>query len=464
MEHYQQHRVCERSLSTTSSLAAVAAAASLISSATTHELSQFETGERGQLHTVYSTTIERWFHRGLDRGAPAVRLQKVNVLAPLTVPLLLKAFSHICSSATADMTIKIFSCTDDSGIFLPCPTASLCPKQASPDRSILTSRYILLGRNLNQWKESLTGEMQPGQLDNSQVMALKLQRNHQRFVSFLVQQEKQQEQMDNSEPCSMLLIPRQRLLWVTVDRERTEWTMWTYNFHKDSHESLAKQCISLIQWHNARWALLSSIVAQKLGLFHNQQCVMGPGSGGRMKHAHPTLRVNPFLAMGETETLIKMHLPPPSSREYATASGVDGQQRGGKASGQQQQHLSHLPHTAHLEAFRDSKPVRLLNQSPYGNQGDLVVRHGQQLIEKRHAERRDEMQRLLVLWQSRSSGSTVTVTEDVIQLFRQVARVIHYCFTPLLFLPKWRLQVARTRDPNMATLPTPPTMNDVPLK
>ena len=74
-------------------------------------------------------------------------------------------------------------------------------------------------------------------------------------------------------------------------------------------------------------------------------------------------------------------------------------------------------------------------------------------MDKRHSERREEMQRLLILWQPRSTGGNISVTEDVICLFKQVARTIHYCFTPLLFLPKWRLQVARTRDPNMATVP-----------
>ena len=95
---------------------------------------------------------------------------------------------------------------------------------------------------------------------------------------------------------------------------------------------------------------------------------------------------------------------------------------------------------------------RLLSQAPYGQQWDLMSRHGHQWLEKRHSERREEMQRLLVLWQLRSSGSNISVTEDVIQLFKQVARTIHYCFTPLLFLPKWRLQVARTRDPNLASV------------
>lgn len=95
--------------------------------------------------------------------------------------------------------------------------------------------------------------------------------------------------------------------------------------------------------------------------------------------------------------------------------------------------------------------VRLLSQAPYGHQWDLMSRHGHQWLEKRHSEQREGMQRLLVFWQH-PSGSNISVTEDVIQLFKLVARTIHYCFTPLLFLPKWRLQVARTRDPNMASV------------
>jgi hypothetical protein len=68
-----------------------------------------------------------------------------------------------------------------------------------------------------------------------------------------------------------LLIPRQRLLWATVNSDQ-EWVMWMYNFNKDSYESLLlNQCTKLVQWNNVRWALLY-IVFQKLEFFHNQQC------------------------------------------------------------------------------------------------------------------------------------------------------------------------------------------------
>ena len=169
-----------------------------------------------------------------------------------------------------------------------------------------------------------------------------------------------------------------------------------------------------------------------MGLFHNQQCA--PRSW-----AHETLKNNPFLAtVSELDSLVKLQVPPPS-RDYSGPGAV--------------RKPASLPHTSHLEAFRDCKSTRLLNHTPYGQQWDLVFRHGQQWMEKRHSERRDEMQKLVVLWQLRSSSGNIPVTEDVIHLFKQVARTIHYCFTPLLFLPKWRVQVARTRDPNLATVP-----------
>uniref|UniRef100_A0A0N7ZXW0 Protein SZT2 n=1 Tax=Daphnia magna TaxID=35525 RepID=A0A0N7ZXW0_9CRUS len=441
-------RFCERSVSTSS-------VTSSLTTGTLPELDKLELGERGVLHPVYSKLLEKWFNLGLQKNVASIKFQKASLLAPLTVPTLLKAVNHICSSSvTPELSMKIFSSSEPGAPYIPYLPASRCPKQGSVDRSVLDKTHILIGRNMAQWKESLSGEINLSdstQQENNGQVALKVQRAHQRFVSYvhdspvnpcpeavrLVQSQsgnfgsdvdKANTSGDHSSVVS-LLIPRQRLLWATVSRDQ-EWTMWLYNFNKDNYESLTKQCHNLVQWHNARWALLSSIVAQKLGLFHNQQC------SGRT-HAHQTIRHNPFLVLSEMEALVKLHVPP-ASRDYNVSTTRKPSQ-------------SSLPHFAYLETYRDSKPNRLLSNTPYGNQGDLVTRHGQQWIEKRYSERREEMQRLLVLCPARSSGNNILVTEDIIQLFKQVARIIHYCFTPLLFLPKWRIQVARTRDPNMAT-------------
>jgi len=61
------------------------------------------------------------------------------------------------------------------------------------------------------------------------------------------------------------------------------------------------------------------------------------------------------------------------------------------------------------------------------------------------------LQRVEALWKS-AITTDLTVSEDVIQSLLLHGRVIHYCYTPFLFLPKWRMQVAATRDPYLATL------------
>lgn len=50
------------------------------------------------------------------------------------------------------------------------------------------------------------------------------------------------------------------------------------------------------------------------------------------------------------------------------------------------------------------------------------------------------------MWQSRGATTHILTGVHNIQLLRQQSRVIHYCLTPFLFLSKWRLEAASTRD------------------
>jgi hypothetical protein len=59
-------------------------------------------------------------------------------------------------------------------------------------------------------------------------------------------------------------------------------------------------------------------------------------------HAHRTLCNNPFLILSDMEALAKLHNPPVSRDCNASRKPT----------------LSSLPHLAHLETFRDSKPTR----------------------------------------------------------------------------------------------------------
>lgn len=57
------------------------------------------------------------------------------------------------------------------------------------------------------------------------------------------------------------------------------------------------------------------------------------------------------------------------------------------------------------------------------------------------------------MWQSRSISPSIPISTINLNTFKQHSRLIHYCHTPILFLPQWRLQSAATRDHSL----TPPS-------
>ena len=62
------------------------------------------------------------------------------------------------------------------------------------------------------------------------------------------------------------------------------------------------------------------------------------------------------------------------------------------------------------------------------------------------AEPRDIQQRLYQLWQSRGENCTDVYSSELVAYFKRKARLLHYVFTPMLFLPQWRWQANATRD------------------
>ncbi|KAK7072558.1 hypothetical protein SK128_009309, partial [Halocaridina rubra] len=69
----------------------------------------------------------------------------------------------------------------------------------------------------------------------------------------------------------VLFIPRQKLMYATVYGQ--ELIIYTYNWTKEQCDSLHVTMIRLAQWSKARSRLLSTLVLQKTGLFHNKPFV-----------------------------------------------------------------------------------------------------------------------------------------------------------------------------------------------
>ena len=169
--------------------------------------------------------------------------------------------------------MNIYASSSPCTPYAPCLPIPKCPKQGSVDRSTLDKTLILIGRNRNmaQWGTSLSGEINlPDVQQENNELVLKVQQSHQRFVSYihfsqsrpnpcpkgvkLVQSQSGNfgsvsdvDRMNTSEEHGSLvslLIPRQRLLWATVNSNQ-EWVMRMYNLNKDSYESLLNQCTKL---------------------------------------------------------------------------------------------------------------------------------------------------------------------------------------------------------------------------
>jgi len=56
----------------------------------------------------------------------------------------------------------------------------------------------------------------------------------------------------------------------------------------------------------------------------------------------------------------------------------------------------------------------------------------------------EDLEKLYAMWQSRAPN--IPISLNAFNTFKQHSRLIHFCHTPLLFLPAWRLQSAATRD------------------
>lgn len=205
-----------------------------------------------------------------------------------------------------------------------------------------------------------------------------------------------------------IYIPRQKILWILINTDNV--TFYSYNWTKDNIEKLISDITNLGSWLCVRSCFLNSVTLQKMGLFHNQpltrKCYM--------------LGSNPYVnIIGDTDHIKDFSRDATRKRQPANLLSI-------------------------LEAFRDN-----FRNSKYTT-WDPVVVFTIEMREMKSVEKKskDEMKVLHAMYQSRTSTTTV----PHIFLLMQNSRIIHYCHTPLLFLPRWRLKAAATRDHSLYPL------------
>uniref|UniRef100_A0A3P9Q4X0 SZT2 subunit of KICSTOR complex n=1 Tax=Poecilia reticulata TaxID=8081 RepID=A0A3P9Q4X0_POERE len=229
---------------------------------------------------------------------------------------------------------------------------------------------------------------------------------------------------------SFILIGRNFYQWHCCTEQGTHLlefisvTLYSYNWSVDLGASLNRDLVRLVKWQNARAHVVHCLFSQKMGLFHHY-CFSDPP----LQELDSKLDPNPFLSPSmEPDALLRSAVAPLPSKEQGRLGG----------SGRS---LAPLHFPSELlpfdEALRDVCTIRPLTE------GDVVVRHSNQLLEMKTAERREmekqmKIENLFVTWQQRSAQSNMPISGTDLETLKQSSRLVHYCATPLLFDPGFR--------------------------
>ncbi|XP_052124949.1 KICSTOR complex protein SZT2 isoform X2 [Frankliniella occidentalis] len=393
---------------------------------------------RSQLHPVYHKSMQPWLEYAVELGVASVRKHNVQLASRHSLGVAVQELESLITTHAKDTRTAVFAEEIDSN-------GGVMYRQWrwNDECNFLPTRCLLLTRNTSQWRCFVADPRGPPSKADAKVANKGLQK----FLPLL-----------GTTPQDHRFVPRQRFLLTVVTSK--DMAILTYNWSKECVESLNYQTTLLGHWLSARSGLLTSIICQKMGLFHNQPCLRTSDN-----------KSNPYLTkVGDLDMLTKF----PRKESLGPSGGSGGARRSGGWSGnsgtstptsphpaQQAQQAQQtgkdpgqqgLPLQALQHVFRDRRAAPLKS-----GPGDLVVRHARQMLATRHLDKdADHQRKLNSLWQNRGGATpNIPLAPDVLQLFLQHARTIHYCLTPLLFLPRWRVDSAATRDHSLSV--SPPT-------
>ncbi|XP_051233683.1 KICSTOR complex protein SZT2 isoform X3 [Dicentrarchus labrax] len=381
------------------------------------QVSQLEEGDVGTLHPIYQVTCQPWITFMSKLGCPSIQQCTAEIASHFLLPSILAEIVNLVSSLASDTTVKAFekkSCPPSGDMFVPFPLVQNLSQPPGATRS-----FILIGRNFYQWHCSTEQEDSSDEENTPVLNRFTPHKGFQRFEAL--------EQSDWFSPgqAGAGLAPRQRFLFISVLDKKV--TLYSYNWSVDLGASLNRELVRLVKWQNARAHVVHCLLNQKMGLFHHY-CF----SDAPIHEMDSKQDPNPFLSPSmEPDALLRNTVPPLPSKEQGRLGG----------SGRS---LAPLHFPSELlpfdEALRDVCTIRPLME------GDVVARHGGQLLEIKAAERREmekqmKIENLFVTWQQRSAQSNMPISGTDLETLKQSSRLVHYCATPLLFDPIFRKQI-----------------------
>ncbi|XP_061593384.1 KICSTOR complex protein SZT2 isoform X2 [Cololabis saira] len=380
------------------------------------QVSQLEEGDVGTLHPVYQDTCQPWILFMAKHGCPSIQQCTAEVASHFLLPSVLAEVVSLVSSLASDTAVKAFqktSCPPSGDVFAPFPLVQSFSQPPDTTRS-----FILIGRNFHQWHCSTEQDDSSEEESSPGLNRFTPHKGFQRFEAL------EQADWASASPAGPGPAPRQRFLFISILNKKV--TLYSYNWSVDLGASLNRELLRLVQWQNARAHVAHCLFNQKMGLFHHYCFSDSPIHECSKQDPNPFL--NPSM---EPDALLRSAVPPLVSKEQGRL-GSSGRS------------LAPLHFPSELlpfdEALRDICTIRPLME------GDVVARHGGQLLEIKAAERREmekqmKIENLFVTWQQRSAQSNMPISATDLEILKQSSRLVHYCATPLLFDPVFRKQI-----------------------
>ncbi|XP_076162167.1 KICSTOR complex protein SZT2 isoform X3 [Ptiloglossa arizonensis] len=385
------------------------------------EINRFEAGEEGKLHDVYCVILSQWFRFALEIGVPSVKMHEVYINHRHAIPTIVRELEILIQCEAPDTSTKAFVLKDkqpfiekfisneesirnkkygcfslENGNNLNAPL--YVPYDFNKDELETYTKCILIARNFYQWKASFSEKVQP------ELSVPKDQKVLQKFNPLILESN---------------FVSRQRILLAEIRNDNI--TLYMYNWSKEKSEKLIKQTTSLGTWLSSRSDFFMNVIMQKLGIFHHR-------SNLSREQTNPQ-----YFQIMDMESLTKFSsIPYNDEKDWSRSNN----------------RIQHMKHNQFSWNEVIGQTMRDVKSNYYCNNNDPIAKAVYDLQDLRSHEKKmkDDLSKLYTMWQNRSAAPNIPISINALNMSKQHSRLIHFCHTPLLFLPSWRLQSAATRD------------------
>ncbi|XP_026671200.1 KICSTOR complex protein SZT2-like [Ceratina calcarata] len=392
------------------------------------ESMEAEGGEK--LSDIYCSTLPKWFRFALDIGVPSVKKHEVIIDPRHAIGTIIIELENIIQSQSSNTSFKAFVLKSrqpfvekfelDEQAMVSKSTErkkeskkkaevpTYIPWDYKKDMQGVFTKCILIARNFEQRKPSFSNT------NETESLVPKDQKLLQKFNPLIL----------DSNFVKEGFLSRQGILIAEVQSDKV--TLYMYHWSKEKSEKIIKQTTSLGSWLSSRSSFFTNVTMQKLGIFSH-----------RPNHKNSSHVI-------EIEGLTKFE-----------KIGKDWNKGSSKGQSMNMKYSWN-------EVMRDVKcSDNSYHNSHYGNV-DPIAKAVNELQELRNKEKKvkDDLSKLCAMWPDRNVVPNIPISTAALTAFKQYSRIIHFCHTPLLFLPSWRLQSAATRDHSLTTAAEQSTLNN----